>query len=193
VLIDVWPFAGMFSDDFSWNMDWALLQIVYPACLAGGRVHVGRAVLSYLDLRIRHEAGVELLVRAGPAAGDQDGVTDLNYKSVDLDRRGTGAVPAGSAAGWRNPKRGRQDHRGGQGRLTSAGRFPGTTAARRRAAAPRLPRGAPIQNRDSNWTNSPALTIAAAGSFGFGPLLQGGLDRAHRSAGGDCGAHARRS
>jgi hypothetical protein len=66
VLIGVWPFAGMFTDDFSWNMDWALLQIVYPACLwlVVAFISVVR-FLSYLDLRIRHEGWeVELLMRA---------------------------------------------------------------------------------------------------------------------------------
>ena len=66
VLIGVWPFAGMLTDDFSWNMDWALLHIIYPASLwlIVAFMSVVR-FLSYLDLRIRHEGWeVELLMRA---------------------------------------------------------------------------------------------------------------------------------
>ncbi len=66
VLIGVWPFAGMLTDDFSWSLDWVMLQFIYPACLwlVVAFMSVVR-FLSYLDLRIRHEGWeVELFMRA---------------------------------------------------------------------------------------------------------------------------------
>jgi len=66
-LISDWPFhIAMQPPDFSWNLDWFKLQIVYPACLwlVVTILAVAR-FLSYLDLRIRHEGWeVELFMRA---------------------------------------------------------------------------------------------------------------------------------
>jgi hypothetical protein len=66
VLVSVWPVGGVLSDEWNWNLDWFLLQFIYPACL--WLVVAFLAVvrfLSYLDLRIRHEGWeVELFMRA---------------------------------------------------------------------------------------------------------------------------------
>lgn len=66
VLVSVWPVGGVMSDEWSWNLDWFMLQLIYPACL--WLVVAFLAVvrfLSYLDLRIRHEGWeVELFMRA---------------------------------------------------------------------------------------------------------------------------------
>jgi hypothetical protein len=67
VLITYWPVHLSKDEPFIiWNIDWFLLQIVYPACvwLVVAFTAVVR-FLCYLDLRIRHEGWeVELLMRA---------------------------------------------------------------------------------------------------------------------------------
>lgn len=68
ILVSDWPFhfSSTGPDNFSWNLDWFKLQVIYPMCL--WLVVVVLAVarfLSYLDLRIRHEGWeIELLMRA---------------------------------------------------------------------------------------------------------------------------------
>jgi hypothetical protein len=67
VLITYWPVHLSKEEPFIiWNIDWFLLQVVYPACvwLVVAFLAVVR-FLCYLDLRIRHEGWeVELLMRA---------------------------------------------------------------------------------------------------------------------------------
>ncbi|MEX2174976.1 MAG: hypothetical protein WD872_11485 [Pirellulaceae bacterium] len=67
VLTSMWPVSiDVANEDFSWNIGWFRLQVLYPLCLwlVVAYFSVVR-FLSYLDLRIRHEGWeVELLMRA---------------------------------------------------------------------------------------------------------------------------------
>jgi hypothetical protein len=67
ILLSMWPVSvDLMEEEFTWQLSWLDVQIVYPACLwlVVAFMSVVR-FLNYLDLRIRHEGWeVELLMRA---------------------------------------------------------------------------------------------------------------------------------